>query len=140
MKPVRQTKFSLFYSDGTRYSYGNCLVACIASWLDLPTDEVPNIYTFYGLDPRGKDPKDQLWAETMNTWLFNKFRMRLRFWISLEDVPDGYLIARGKSYRDKPHTCIYEKRGSDLQSFFDPHPTDQFLATLDYFITIETIS
>jgi hypothetical protein len=140
MKPVRQTKFSLFYSDGTRYSYGNCLVACIASWLDLPIDEVPNIYTFYGLDPRGKNPKDHLWVEITNTWLYNKFRMRLRFWSSLEDAPDGHLIARGKSFRDKPHTCIYEKKGSDLQPFFDPHPTDQFLAKLDYFITIETIS
>ena len=36
MKPISQTKNSLFFSDGTRLTYGNCLVACIASILEEP--------------------------------------------------------------------------------------------------------
>jgi hypothetical protein len=139
MKPVRQTKFSLFYADGRRLNYGNCLVSCIASWLDLPVDEVPNVYTFYGLDPKGTPPEDQLWSEIMNVWLAEKFGLELTFVRDAEDLPEGYVIARGKSMRNKPHTCIYEKRQGVLVPFFDPHPTDQFLADFDYYIIIETI-
>ena len=53
MKTINQTKFSLFCAGGTRLTYGNCLVACIASILDESIDEIPNIYTFYGLYDKG---------------------------------------------------------------------------------------
>lgn len=139
MKPVRQTKFSLFYADGRRLNYGNCLVACIASFLEMPVDEVPNIYTFYGLDPKGQEPEDQLWSVVMNIWLRSKFGKELRFWKSAGDLPSGYVIIRGKSMRNKPHTCIYENSTTGLIPFYDPHPTEQFLSSHDYYITIETI-
>jgi hypothetical protein len=140
MKPVRQNKFSLFYSDGTRYSYGNCLVACIASWLDLDVLEVPNIYTFYGLGEKSKDPRKQEWVKIMNHWLDLKFGYELKFYEDCKDIESEFIIVRGKSLRNRPHTCIYQKSGESLIPFFDPHPTDQFLATHDYFITIGTIS
>lgn len=139
MNPVRQTKFSLFYADGRRYNYGNCLVACIASWLDLSVDEVPNIYTFYGLDPKGTKIYDQKWVGIINQWLNLKFSKKLVFHPDRKSLNDGYVIVRGKSFRDKPHSCIYLKKDGVLQEFFDPHPTDQFLKEMDYFITIETI-
>lgn len=139
MTPIRQTKFSIFYSDGKRYSYGNCLVACIASWLDLAVDEVPNIYTFYNLDPKENKTEDNLWYQVLNLWLEKKFAMKIRMYSSEDDLPDGFIIARGISQRDKPHTCIYKKSENHIQPFFDPHPTDQFLKSFSYFLAIETL-
>ena len=69
MKLTNQTKYSLFYSDGTRLTYGNCLIACVASLLDEPIDEVPNVYTFYGLDEKDKTTEDHAWFKVMNLWL-----------------------------------------------------------------------
>lgn len=136
MIPVRQTKFSLFYADGKRYSYGNCLVACISSWLDLAVDEVPNIYTFYNLDTKGSNTEDSLWYQIMNIWLEKKFGMTLKMYRDVEEIPDGFVIVRGISQRGKPHTCIYSKSAGELNPFFDPHPTDQFLKGFSYFLVI----
>ena len=70
MKPTNQTKFSLFYADGTRLTYGNCLVACVASILDESIDEIPNVYTFYGLDDKeNKNIEDHWWFKILNIWL-----------------------------------------------------------------------
>ena len=70
MKPTLQTKFSLFYSDGRRLNYGNCLVACFASILEVPIDEVPNLYVFYGLDKNdNKDITNHFWFTVMDKWL-----------------------------------------------------------------------
>ncbi len=75
MKLTSQTKFSLFFSDGTRLTYGNCLVACIASILEEPIDEVPNLYTFYGLDePENTETEDHLWFKVINLWLDKKYK------------------------------------------------------------------
>ena len=78
MKPVYQTKFSLFYSSGKRLTYGNCLIACVASMVDLPIDEVPNVYTFYGLDFEEKI-ENKLWFKTLEIWLKNKFNKKLKY-------------------------------------------------------------
>jgi len=61
MKLVNQTKFSLFYADGSRLNYGNCLIACVASILEERIDEVPNVYTFYGLDDNSIPMEDKYW-------------------------------------------------------------------------------
>jgi hypothetical protein len=138
MNPVRQNKFSLFYLDGKRYSYGNCLVACIASWLDLDILEVPNIYTFYGLGEKSKDLQKQEWVKIMNHWLELKFGLELKFYKDINEFQSDYVIVRGKSLRNRPHTCIYKKEGDSVVPFFDPHPMDQFLGSFDYFIVIGT--
>ena len=78
MKPIYQTKFSLFFSDGKRLTYGNCLIACVASIMDLPIDEVPNVYTFYGLDNK-KEIKESLWFQVMDLWLKNKFGKKILY-------------------------------------------------------------
>jgi len=58
MTPTNQTKFSAFTSKGERITYGNCLVACIASVLDVDIHEVPNLYTLYGITrPQHPDEK-----------------------------------------------------------------------------------
>ena len=133
MKTVSQTKFSLFFSDGTRLTYGNCLVACIASILEEPIDEVPNLYTFYGLDD------DQLWFKVINMWLEKKHKKALVKYSLDEETNEPFVIMRGLSKRGKPHTCIYENRSNQLVPYFDPHPTSEYLSTEHYYYTIESI-
>jgi hypothetical protein len=140
MKQTNQTKFSIFFADGRRLTYGNCLVACVASILDEPIEEVPNVYTFYGMEDRGgKTLEDPLWMRVLNLWMEKKHKKKIS--ISSKDNPpkEEYVIMRGKSLRDHPHCCIYKKEGEDLVPFFDPHPTSQFLKEQHYYYLIEKI-
>jgi len=140
VKTTNQTKFSLFYADGTRLTYGNCLVACIASILDESIDEVPNLYTFYGLDEKeNKETEDHLWFKVINLWLEKKYKKVLIKHPLDEPTQEQFVIMRGLSMRGKPHTCIFENREGNLLPYFDPHPTKQYLSTEHYYYTIESI-
>ena len=139
MKLVSQTKFSLFYSDGKRLTYGNCLIACIASILEQPIDEVPNVYTFYGLDEPNTNIDNHLWFNVMNSWMTKKFNKKITVHTLNESPTEDFVIVRGLSTRRKPHCCIYENKNGELIPFFDPHPTEQFLIENHYYYTIKTI-
>jgi hypothetical protein len=143
MKPVYQTKFSLFFADGKRLTYGNCLIACIASILDQPIDEVPNVYTFYGLDDKldnknNKVIENHLWFNVMDMWLELKHKKQLIKHELNEPTEQEYVIMRGLSKRGNAHSCIYINNGNGwLLPYFDPHPTSQFLNEEQYYYTIE---
>jgi hypothetical protein len=140
MKTVDQTKFSLFYADGTRLTYGNCLVACVASILDESIDEVPNVYTFYGLDNKeNRNVEDHWWFKILNIWLKEKYNKCIKYNISGTETDQQYVITRGLSQRGKPHCCIFKNEGGTLVPYFDPHPTKQYLSQEHYFYTIEDI-
>lgn len=141
MKPTLQTKFSLFYSDGKRLNYGNCLIACIASILEQPIDEIPNVYTFYGLDKdKTNGVENHLWFKVINLWINNKFNKEFKVNSIDEKTSCEYVIMRGLSQRKKPHCCIYKNNNGVLEPYFDPHPTAQFLLEEHYFYTIEDLS
>lgn len=128
MKPTNQTKFSLFYSNGDRMTYGNCLVACIASILEVPIDEVPNVYVFYGI--KETDQQDQpIWLSVLNDWLMFKHSLKLVKVTKYSELSNGYFIARGFSKRNKPHCVVMHK----LMPDFDPHPTSEGLKSIDYY-------
>ena len=136
MKTTSQTKFSLFFSDGTRLTYGNCLVACIASILEEPIDEVPNLYTFYGLDePENTETEDHLWFKVINLWLDKKYKKVLIKHSLDEETQEEFVIMRGLSKRLKPHTCIFKNEGGNLLPHFDPHPTKCLINTFLYFLS-----
>jgi len=140
VKTTTQTKFSLFYADGTRLTYGNCLVACIASILEEPIDEVPNVYTFYGLDDKeNKNIEDHWWFKILNIWLREKYKKCIKFHNLWDETDQEYVIMRGLSYRGKPHCCIFKNEGDNLLPHFDPHPTKQYLSSEHYYYTIEDI-
>ena len=140
MKPVNQTKFSLFYADGTRLTYGNCLVACVASILDESIDEIPNIYTFYGLDDKeNKNIEDHWWFKILNIWLREKYKKCIKLHELGTETDQEYVIMRGLSQRGTAHTCVYNNVNNVLLPFFDPHPTKQHLSQEHYYYTIEDI-
>ena len=133
MTPTNQTKFSAFTSKGERITYGNCLVACIASVLDVDIHEVPNLYTLYGITrPQPPDAVDTpYWAEVLNTWMREKHGKELEImtdiaYASRVTKDPNYprtAIVKGMSHRDKPHCCIYHL--STL--IWDPHPSREGL-------------
>jgi hypothetical protein len=139
MKPIYQNKFSLFYADGKRLTYGNCLIACIASILEQPIDEIPNVYTFYGLDDKNdKVIENHLWFKVINTWLELKYKKQLVKHSLSEPTEQEYVIMRGLSKRGNPHSCIYINKENILLPYFDPHLTSQFLDEEQYYYTIES--
>jgi hypothetical protein len=128
MKPVTQTKFSLFYADGRRFNYGNCLVACIASILEIEIDEVPNVNVFYGIQET--DVEDQaLWLSYLNAWLFHKHSLKLIKTHDPKKLPGSYFICRGQSYRALPHCIVMHS----IKAPFDPHPTREGLKSIDHY-------
>ena len=140
MKTTLQTKYSLFYADGIRLTYGNCLIACIASILEEQIDEVPNIYTFYGLDdPENTETENHLWFKIINLWLEKKHKKVLIKHKLGEETNEEFVIMRGLLMRMKPHTCIYRNENGKLLPYFDPHPTKQYLHQTQFYFTIENI-
>jgi hypothetical protein len=131
MKPVNQTKFSTFYSNGKRCTYGNCFVACLASILELPIEEVPNLYVFYDLESNVED--NPLWLIVLNMWLEAKFNRRLEKRLIGPTYDEGPVIARGISMRGKPHTIVLYERNSHGLVRHDPHPTNEGLKEIQYF-------
>ena len=137
MKPISQTKNSLVFSDGTRLTYGNCLVACIASILEEPIDEIPNIYTFYNLGVKHDNVEHDVWFQVINQWLILKYNKCFK--VHNKDVPtvQPYVIMRGLSKRSRPHCVIYKNDDGLLKPCFDPHPTMEYLSQEQYYFTIE---
>lgn len=137
MKPVQQTKYSLFYSDGTRMTYGNCLVACVASILNEPIEEVPNIYTFYGLDENKENPEESAWFQVLNKWLNMKYDKSFKYNKLETPTHQPFVIMRGLSKRNRPHCVVYSNENGLLRPHFDPHPTREYLNSEMYYFTIE---
>jgi hypothetical protein len=146
MTPTNQTKFSAFTSKGERITYGNCLVACIASVLDVDIHEVPNLYTLYGIT-RPQHPYEKptpYWAEVLNTWMREKHGKQLEIipelaYASRVTKDPNYprtVIVKGMSHRDKPHCCIYHL--STL--VWDPHPSREGLKEMKHVYVIKTLA
>lgn len=140
MIKINQTKHSLFYSDGKRMTYGNCLIACFASILELPIDEIPNLYVFYGLDKnKTLKPYEHQWFKIMDLWLNMKYGKTLRYEEFEKKPTQEFVVVRGLSKRVKPHCCVYQNINGKLIPYFDPHPTSEFLIEEHYFYTINTL-
>ena len=146
MTPTNQTKFSAFTSKGERITYGNCLVACIASVLDVDIHEVPNLYTLYGITrPQHPDEKPTpYWAEVLNTWMREKHGKQLEIIpelayasrVAKDPKYPRTAIVKGMSHRDKPHCCIYHL--STL--VWDPHPSREGLKEMKHVYVIKTLA
>lgn len=129
MTPVDQTTFGI---DRYPYVPGNCLSACVATLLDVPTRTVPIF-----LDVR--DSHDGIWLERLTTWLaYRDFEMRdvevdVR---SPEDLslvaPSFPYILCGTSVRGRDHAVI--AAGGEI--IHDPHPSRTGLVRANRIIAI----
>lgn len=149
MVPVTQTKFAIKNSQGEYVSRGNCLAAVVASILELPITEVPNIEVLYDIGD------DSLWSITLHAWLKSKgwelmtddryscfHPKQVDLSLSEErlieicnELKDDYYLVSGAAARGVRHICIY-KSG---ELIWDPYPTREGLLTTDAFQTLEKI-
>lgn len=149
MIPVTQTKVVVKNSKGEEVVRGNCYAACIASMLELPITEVPNVEVFFHINDYPH------WYVIMDTWLKSKgweligdmnyqcFHSGLitdpEFLCQVDELckklKDSYYLVSGQSARGVSHICIYQNG----QLVWDPHPSREGLVTIDNFQTLEKI-
>ncbi len=123
MTPVDQTTFGV-----KRWPYlpGNCLSACVASILDMPTESVP-------LFVKKTDPCDGIWAERLDKWLAEDGLGALILPASVVLAPpEGFYILYGLSVKGNEHAVV----GKAGRIVHDPHPSRTGLAKVDCVITI----
>lgn len=143
MIPVTQTKVVIKNSKGEIIVRGNCYAACIASILELPITEVPNVEVFYHMD-NGYHSEVMLTFLQSKGWdLCNDERYRCFHTVFTDKnysemdkmqkiLKDDYYLASGKSARGVQHICIF-KNGNLVH---DPHPSKEGILTFDYFQSI----
>lgn len=102
MKKVFQNKFVKYNEQGDMIERGNCLASVIASIMELPLNQVPNIEELFYI-------QDSYWLEVLLTWLESKGWEKLIVDIDfLKNYKDYYLVT-GKSPRgDFNHIVIYK--------------------------------
>lgn len=109
MRPVEQTRL-------TPQEGGNCLAACMASILECPLDEVPQL-------PPGDAISDETWAEyhpRLAAWLAERNLVEVTFSADQEWHPQGYAILGVESPRfpGMGHAVV----ALDGVIVWDPHP------------------
>ncbi len=106
MKPVDQTRFG---------KEGNCLMASVASLLEISLEECPNIYDLCEGDEK-RIERD--WWKILTDFLH-----RHGYYPALIDArhgdPKGYALAGGKSNRGLWHSVV----ALDGEIVHDPHPS-----------------
>jgi hypothetical protein len=144
MIPVIQTKVVVKNKEGEMVVRGNCYAACIASIMELPITEVPNVEVLFHID-------GSYWAEVMHTFLtsrgwelytnslFQRFHPESGFSFDGTDengkIPeyyeckDKYYMVSGMSTRGVMHMCIFQN-GILVH---DPHPSKDGLMTHEVF-------
>lgn len=147
MIPVTQTKMVVKNSAGEFVVHGNCYAAAIASILELPITEVPNVETLFHIE-------NSYWAEVTHTWLVSKgydiltdnrfmvFHPELAGRVAdnheelRAELKDRYYLVSGDSPRGVMHICIFQNG----VMVHDPHPTREGILNHQYFETIDLLN
>ena len=108
---------------------GNCMAAVVASFLDLPIDQVPKFEELMVFDnPNPEDNKK--WVDCCSEFLADRGFV----WGSLDGHTEGFYIVVGRSPRgDFNHCCIYQNG----LLWHDPHPSGAGLLTETHFEFID---
>lgn len=138
MIPVTQTKVVVRNSSNEMVVRGNCYAACIASIMELPITEVPNVEVLFHMD-------DSYWAIVTQAWLnslgwelctnddFKIYHDENKYIGRREELDavcrDKYYLVSGESVRGVKHMCIYQNG----KLVHDPHPTKEGLLTQEIF-------
>lgn len=141
MIPITQTKVVVRDSKGEMVVRGNCFAAAIASLVEKPITEVPNVETLFDVDGVS-------WYGVMDSWLrangfeiitnndYKVFHNPAEYNddtrnILIDSLTGKYYMASGMSPRGVMHVCIYK----DGIMVHDPHPTREGIdeSTISYF-------
>ncbi len=146
MIPVKQTKVVVRNSKDEIVQNGNCFAAAIASMLEVPITEVPNVEVFFPIS-------ETYWIEVMDKFLALKgyeLITDMRFRIFHRDIDqkpteeeakfymefkDQYYFGVGPSLRGVHHICIYQNG----VMIHDPHPSNDGIMKVEYFQSIDKI-
>lgn len=106
---------TIFATDPTRQ--GNCLSACVASWLERPLDQVPH-FVELGVQAHGEEDTVYWWA------MFIGYMAGHGYWpVQLETPeaaePGEIVFVMGMSPRGVCHQVLYR----DGELWHDPHPS-----------------
>jgi hypothetical protein len=152
--PVTQTKVVIKNSKGDEIVRGNCFAAAIASMLELPITEVPNVEVLFDVD-------DTYYIEVMHAFLKSKgyelftddrykvfhpeLEVQLRApagedldeWADRMrcELKDQYYLVSGETVRGYYHVCIYQNG----VLVHDPFPTREGLIKLEHFRSLDKI-
>lgn len=146
MIPVTQTKVVVKNSKDEIVVRGNCYAACVASLLEVPITEVPNVEVFYHLDNGYHDEVMLTFLQSKGWELCSDDTFKCFHTVFTDENysemdkmqmerKDKYYLASGKSKRGVSHICIF-KNGNLVH---DPHPTKEGLETIEYFQTLEKV-
>lgn len=123
MLPVYQTK--TVHVDG----YGDCFNACLASILELPIEEIPEIYPITKGD----------WHNQWRLWLADQGLKIDYLLVDEDEVPDGFSIASVDTSRVYPDT--HRKAGENIshavvclkgEVIHDPFPGGSEITRIKY--------
>lgn len=112
MTPQDQTRLS----DKEKKIYGNCLVTCYASYMDLPVEECPQFQFLFDCEH-----PSTFWHKVVKLWLSEMGYVVKQFQNDPfhKGYTEDYYFAWGMSPRGVMHQVIYK----DGQLFHDPHPS-----------------
>lgn len=128
MIPVTQTKVVVKNAAGEMVVRGNCFAAAIASLMEVPITEVPNVEVLFDVDNISWYFVMQAWVNSKGYYLGQNISFSIYhnhgfddegFKSALSYTHDKYYIASGISPRGIRHCCIY------LNGLLvhDPHPS-----------------
>ena len=119
---------------------GNCFAACVASILELPIEDVPNL---------GNDSDNFNWSDWMrlwNEWLESRnLCLSVIHYYEWEGVsstkPKGYSILSAKSPRLKEQELNHAVVCFDGKIVFDPHPQREMgVGVWEYFYVFSALN
>lgn len=140
MIPVTQTKVVVKNSKGEQVVHGNCFAAAIASMMELPITDVPNVEVFFCSDNNHWQEIMDLFLQLKGWELFTNNDFKVfhdgRYGVAecnrgemMRYCEDKYYLVSGQSPRGVKHICIYQNG----KLVHDPHPSKDGLLTEEIF-------
>ncbi len=126
MLKLNQTKTNKFNDLGVKIERGNCYAACVAMMIGKNIEDVPEFEHL---------PDDGSWFTTSWDFLTSiGYSFDVHHFRHGEPIPDGYVIACGKSPRgDWGHSVVY----FNGELYHDPYPSGNGIDKVDYCLIIQ---
>lgn len=126
MTPTKQT----ILHDPANGQFGDCFRACIASLLDLPITAVPHVCD-------AKPDGDTTWYVEISEWLAIEHGLIYFEFGNGDGWAESFAAAGGECFHvisgRSPRGHLHAIVGRNGEPFFDPHPSNAGLTTIETF-------